>query len=174
MRFLPSIQSTDFPFAINKNKKAVLNIYSVSASDRLFLERKIMIGYNSPDWGMGPYYARENLRQLADDADEKNFKDKENLFLEFAKKEAPRFAAGCFFEEDPDLLTKEQVETAIKEIDVSSILPFQNEWSEILYDFASSHEKKDWIEAYEYAVSYAWFTKILFVTEIVLEIRNRS
>lgn len=50
-----------------------------------------IIGYSSPDWGMGGYYAQENMKQLLDDWKEENRSLHESELLEIAKKSAREF-----------------------------------------------------------------------------------
>ncbi|WP_304675248.1 hypothetical protein [Neisseria polysaccharea] len=50
-----------------------------------------IIGYSSPDWGMGGYYARENMRQAWDDWEDENRRLHESELLEIAKKSAREF-----------------------------------------------------------------------------------
>ena len=47
--------------------------------------------YSSPDWGMGGYYAQENIKQLLDDWKEENRSLHESELLEIAKKSAREF-----------------------------------------------------------------------------------
>lgn len=50
-----------------------------------------IIGYSSPDWGMGGYYAREDMRQAWDDWEMENHLLHESELLEIAKKSAREF-----------------------------------------------------------------------------------
>lgn len=50
-----------------------------------------IIGYSSPDWGMGGYYAQENMKQLLDDWKEENRSLHESELLKIAKKSAREF-----------------------------------------------------------------------------------
>ncbi|WP_304673821.1 hypothetical protein [Neisseria polysaccharea] len=50
-----------------------------------------IIGYSSPDWGMGGYYAREDMRQAWDDWEDENRRLHESELLEIAKKSAREF-----------------------------------------------------------------------------------
>lgn len=50
-----------------------------------------IIGYSSPDWGMGGYYAREDMRQAWDDWEVENRLLHESELIEIAKKSAREF-----------------------------------------------------------------------------------
>ena len=50
-----------------------------------------IIGYSCPDWGMGGYYAREDMRQAWDDWEAENRSLHESELLEIAKKSAREF-----------------------------------------------------------------------------------
>ena len=50
-----------------------------------------IIGYSSPDWGMGGYYTQANMKQLLDDWKEENRSLHESELLEIAKKSAREF-----------------------------------------------------------------------------------
>ncbi|WP_304668693.1 hypothetical protein [Neisseria polysaccharea] len=50
-----------------------------------------IVGYSSLDWGMGGYYAQENIKQLLDDWKEENRSLHESELLEIAKKSAREF-----------------------------------------------------------------------------------
>lgn len=63
-----------------------------------------IIGYSSPDWGMGGYYAREDMRQAWDDWEAENRLLHESELLEIAKKSAREFIrdadGGPYAQED--------------------------------------------------------------------------
>ena len=54
-----------------------------------------IIGYSSPDWGMGGYYAQANIKQLLDDWKEENRSLHESELLEIAKKSAREFISDA-------------------------------------------------------------------------------
>lgn len=70
-----------------------------------------IIGYSSPDWGMGRYYAQENMKQLLDDWKEENRSLHESELLEIAKKSAREFIHDAdgepYKQEDWEMYLKE-------------------------------------------------------------------
>ena len=70
-----------------------------------------IIGYSSPDWGMGGYYAQENMKQLLDDWKEENRSLHESELLKIAKKSAREFIEDA----DGEPYKQEDWETYLKE-----------------------------------------------------------
>lgn len=70
-----------------------------------------IIGYSSPDWGMGRYYAQENMKQLLDDWKEENRSLHESELLEIAKKSAREFIEDA----DGEPYAQEDWETYLSE-----------------------------------------------------------
>lgn len=67
--------------------------------------------YSSPDWGMGGYYAREDMRQAWDDWEVENRRLHESELLEIAKKSAREFIRDAdgepYKQEDWEMYLKE-------------------------------------------------------------------
>lgn len=70
-----------------------------------------IIGYSSPDWGMGGYYAQANMKQLLDDWKEENRSLHESELLEIAKKSAREFIEDA----DGEPYVQEDWETYLSE-----------------------------------------------------------
>lgn len=70
-----------------------------------------IIGYSSPDWGMGGYYAQANMKQLLDDWKEENRSLHESELLEIAKKSAREFIEDA----DGEPYAQEDWETYLSE-----------------------------------------------------------
>ena len=70
-----------------------------------------IIGYSSPDWGMGEYYAQANMKQLLDDWKEENRSLHESELLEIAKKSAREFIEDA----DGEPYVQEDWETYLSE-----------------------------------------------------------
>ncbi|WP_301673845.1 hypothetical protein [Neisseria blantyrii] len=70
-----------------------------------------IIGYSCPDWGMGGYYAREDMRQAWDDWEAENRSLHESELLEIAKKSAREFIRDA----DGEPYKQEDWETYLKE-----------------------------------------------------------
>lgn len=70
-----------------------------------------IIGYSSPDWGMGGYYAQANMKQLLDDWKEENRRLHESALIGIAKKSAREFIrdadGGPYKQEDWETYLKE-------------------------------------------------------------------
>lgn len=70
-----------------------------------------IIGYSSPDWGMGGYYAREDMRQAWDDWEAENRLLHESELIEIAKKSAREFIRDA----DGEPYSQEDWETYLTE-----------------------------------------------------------
>lgn len=92
--------------------------------------------YSCPDWGMGGYYAREDMRQAWDDWEAENRRLHESELLEIAKKSAREFIHNADGE------------------------PYaQEDWEMYLLEDARSVDK-DTEEAMSYAIDdREWFTR---------------
>ena len=102
-----------------------------------------IIGYSSPDWGMGGYYARENMRQAWDDWKEENRSLHESELLEIAKKSAREF---------------------IRDADGEPYA--QEDWETYLLEDARSVDK-DTEEAMNYAIDKKeWFTRAEYIDSL--------
>lgn len=92
--------------------------------------------YSSPDWGMGGYYAREDMRQAWDDWEAENRRLHESELLEIAKKSAREF---------------------IRDADGEPYA--QEDWETYLLEDARSVDK-DTEDAMNYAIDEKeWFTR---------------
>lgn len=70
-----------------------------------------IIGYSSPDCGMGGYYAQEDIQQLLDDWEAENRLRHESELIEIAKKSAREFIHDA----DGEPYKQEDWETYLKE-----------------------------------------------------------
>lgn len=70
-----------------------------------------IIGYSSPDCGMGGYYAQEDIQQLLDDWEAENRLLHESELIEIAKKSAREFIHDA----DGEPYKQEDWETYLKE-----------------------------------------------------------
>lgn len=70
-----------------------------------------IIGYSSPDCGMGGYYAQEDIQQLLDDWEAENRRLHESELIEIAKKSAREFIHDA----DGEPYKQEDWETYLKE-----------------------------------------------------------
>ena len=103
-----------------------------------------IIGYSSPDWGMGGYYAQANMKQLLDDWKEENRSLHESELLEIAKKSAREFIRDA----DGEPYKQEDWEMYLKE-DASCV----NKDTEEAMNYAI--DEKEWFTRAEYIDSLA-------------------
>ena len=102
-----------------------------------------IIGYSSPDWGMGGYYAREDMRQAWDDWEVENRLLHESELLEIAKKSAREFI--CDADGEPYA---------------------QEDWETYLTEDASRADK-DTEDAMNYAIDEKeWFTRAEYIDSL--------
>lgn len=82
-----------------------------------------IIGYSSPDWGMGGYYAQENMKQLLDDWEAENRCLHESELLEIAKKSAREFIEDAdgepYAQEDWEMYLTEDASRVNKDTDAA-------------------------------------------------------
>lgn len=99
--------------------------------------------YSSPDWGMGGYYAREDMRQAWDDWEAENRRLHESDLIEIAKKSAREFIHNADGE------------------------PYkQEDWETYLSEDARSVDK-DTEDAMNYAIDEKeWFTRAEYIDSL--------
>lgn len=136
-----------------------------------------MIGYSYPDWGMDDFYRREDMLQIQEANEEKNFSDKKEAFINFAKEYALRFGY-VFFHDEEDLLI-EEISLEKVHMDISKIIPeslvgYEAEWKDVLWEFVYSKKDKDWEDALEYAIQYEAFPEINFVINEIKKAQSLS
>lgn len=82
-----------------------------------------IIGYSSPDWGMGGYYAREDMRQAWDDWEVENRLLHESELIEIAKKSAREFIRDAdgepYTQEDWEMYLTEDASCADKDTEAA-------------------------------------------------------
>lgn len=82
-----------------------------------------IIGYSSPDWGMGGYYAREDIQQLLDDWEVENRLLHESELIEIAKKSAREFIRDAdgepYKQEDWEMYLTEDASRADKDTEAA-------------------------------------------------------
>lgn len=103
-----------------------------------------IIGYSSPDWGMGGYYAREDMRQAWDDWEAENRRLHESELIEIAKKSAREFIEDA----DGEPYAQEDWETYLSE-DARSV----DKDTEAAMNYAI--DEKEWFTRAEYIDSLA-------------------
>lgn len=103
-----------------------------------------IIGYSSPDWGMGGYYAREDMRQAWDDWEVENRRLHESELIEIAKKSAREFIEDA----DGEPYAQEDWETYLSE-DARSV----DKDTEAAMNYAI--DEKEWFTRAEYIDSLA-------------------
>lgn len=100
--------------------------------------------YSSPDWGMGGYYAREDMRQAWDDWEVENRLLHESELIEIAKKSAREFIEDA----DGEPYAQEDWETYLSE-DARSV----DKDTEAAMNYAI--DEKEWFTRAEYIDSLA-------------------
>ncbi|WP_196428086.1 hypothetical protein [Neisseria polysaccharea] len=103
-----------------------------------------IIGYSSPDWGMGGYYAREDMRQAWDDWEAENRRLHESELIEIAKKSAREFIRDA----DGEPYAQEDWETYLTE-DASCV----DKDTEAAMNYAI--DEREWFTLAEYIDSLA-------------------
>lgn len=131
-----------------------------------------MIGYSYPDWGMEDYYRRMDMLQIQEAFEENNF-----MFINFAKEYALKFGY-VFFHYEEDLLI-EEISLEKVHMDISKIIPeslvgYEAEWKDVLWEFVYSKKDKDWEDALEYAIQYEAFPEINFVINEIKKAQSLS
>ncbi|HHK5570893.1 TPA: hypothetical protein ACQUH5_001729 [Neisseria lactamica] len=102
-----------------------------------------IIGYSSPDWGMGGYYAREDMRQAWDDWEVENRLLHESELIEIAKKSAREFICDADGE------------------------PYKQEDWEMYLTEDASRADKDTEDAMNYAIDEKeWFTRAEYIDSL--------
>ncbi len=136
-----------------------------------------MIGYSYPDWGMEEFYKKENMLQIQETIEENNFLDKKEEFIKFSKEYALRFGY-VFFHDEEDLLIEEisleKVYMDISKIKPESLVGYQAEWKDVLWEFVYSKKDKDWEDALEYAIQYEAFPEIDYVINEIKKAQSLS
>lgn len=79
--------------------------------------------YSSPDWGMGGYYEREDMRQAWDDWEVENRRLHESELIEIAKKSAREFIRDAdgepYKQEDWEMYLTEDASRADKDTEAA-------------------------------------------------------